>query len=154
MPLRRNRPCFDLALIHAFGEMFAEEQHGSYTPYWGGMSSEIENSLGGAIGGVENNKEKFAVKFDVSYFEPEEIKVRRTKVNVNGNDLTIEGDHEEKSVEYGSIKRSFVRTCRLPEDTNRDSLCSSLSDRGRLSVEAPKKTSNETQSRAIPVFRL
>ncbi|GMR44511.1 hypothetical protein PMAYCL1PPCAC_14706, partial [Pristionchus mayeri] len=76
---------------------------------------------------IENTAEKFTVSVDVSHFKPEEV-----KVNLNGNDLTIEGDHEEKSDEIGTIKR-FI----LPEDTNLDSLRSSLSDEGHLTIEAP-----------------
>ncbi|GMR61491.1 hypothetical protein PMAYCL1PPCAC_31686 [Pristionchus mayeri] len=148
MSLRRNKRSFNLALVRAFDQMFEDEQRDLWTPNWSNVPAEIELSLGGAIGDVENTNEKFAVNVDVSYFEPEEV-----KVNLDGNELTIEGSHEEKSDECGSIKRSFIRKYHLPKDTNLESVRPSLSDLGILTVEVAMKTQDETQSRAIPITR-
>ncbi|GMR46322.1 hypothetical protein PMAYCL1PPCAC_16517, partial [Pristionchus mayeri] len=147
MSLVRKKP-FDRELIRAFDQMFEDEQRNIFAPCWRGLPSEIALSLG-CSGGVENTREKFAVHVDVSHFEPEEV-----KVILSGNELTIEGHHEEKSDEYGSMKRSFVRKFHLPEDAHLDSLRSSFSDKGVLSVEAPKKTLEETESRVISIKRV
>ncbi|GMR54302.1 hypothetical protein PMAYCL1PPCAC_24497 [Pristionchus mayeri] len=137
------------SMNRAFDQMFNDDFfRGGVCPYWARIPHERSFDLGSALGGVQNTPEKFAVSVDVSHFKPDEI-----KVNLNGNELTIEGEHEEKTDQHGTIKRSFVRKFVLPEDTNLDSLRSSLSDKGHLTIEAPKKTQALTQSRAIPITR-
>ncbi|GMS89602.1 hypothetical protein PENTCL1PPCAC_11777 [Pristionchus entomophagus] len=117
-------------------------------PYWKTVSNENSLNLGSFLGEIENTPEKFAVSVDVSHFKPDEI-----KVNLTGNELTIEGNHEEKNDQHGTIQRSFIRKFVLPDDSNLDSLRSSLSNKGHLTIEAPKKTSSIAQSRAIPITR-
>ncbi|KAF8374986.1 hypothetical protein PRIPAC_81415 [Pristionchus pacificus] len=134
------------AFEHMFDDDFAT--HRSLFPYWKHVLPENAFNLGSALGEMENTPEKFAVSVDVSHFKPEEI-----KVNLNGNELMIEGDHEEKTDKHGTIKRSFVRKYTLPADTNVESLRSSLNDKGHLTIEAPKKTQALTQSKAIPITR-
>ncbi|GMS93711.1 hypothetical protein PENTCL1PPCAC_15886, partial [Pristionchus entomophagus] len=141
---------FDRSVRRAFNQMLNDDffPHGSHFPYWRNMPNEHSLSHGSALGEVEDTPEKFAVSVDVSHFKPDEI-----KVNLNGNELTIEGNHEEKSDHHGTIQRSFVRKYILPSDTNLDALRSSLSDKGHLSIEAPKKTQALTQAKAIPITR-
>jgi HSP20 family molecular chaperone IbpA len=64
---------------------------------------------------VQNDKEKFGVKLDCSQFRPEEL-----SVNVKGKELIIEGNHEAKSDQHGSIQRRFVRKYALPKNVNAD----------------------------------
>ncbi|KAF8370987.1 hypothetical protein PRIPAC_80406 [Pristionchus pacificus] len=141
---------FDRSLRRAFDHMFDDDflTHRSLFPYWRNIPHDHSLNLGSALGEVENTSEKFAVSVDVSHFKPEEI-----KVNLNGNELTIEGDHEEKTDQHGTIKRSFVRKYILPDDANVDSLRSSLNHKGHLTIEAPKKTQSLTQPRAIHITR-
>ncbi|VDM77442.1 unnamed protein product [Strongylus vulgaris] len=49
---------------------------------------------------VVNDDKKFAVALDVSQFRPEEL-----KVHIDGRDLTIEGQQEQRT-EHGYIQRS------------------------------------------------
>ncbi|KAF8375566.1 hypothetical protein PRIPAC_81995, partial [Pristionchus pacificus] len=86
---------FDRSLRRAFDHMFDDDflTHRSLFPYWRNIPHDHSLNLGSALGEVENTSEKFAVSVDVSHFKPEEI-----KVNLNGNELTIEGDHEESRV--------------------------------------------------------
>ncbi|GMT20117.1 hypothetical protein PFISCL1PPCAC_11414, partial [Pristionchus fissidentatus] len=141
---------FNRSLWRAFDQMLNDDvtSRRRLFPYWMDIPSEHSLNLGSALGEIENTPEKFAVSVDVSHFKPDEI-----KVNLTGNELTIEGKHEEKSDEHGTIQRSFVRKYLLPEDANLESLRSSLSNDGHLSIEAPKKTAALTQSRAIPIGR-
>lgn len=49
---------------------------------------------------VTNDNSKFSVSLNVAQFAPEEL-----KVNITGNELTVEGHHEEKNDEHGTIQR-------------------------------------------------
>mgnify|MGYP002062432305 CR=1 FL=1 len=139
---------FDRSMARVFRDMFDDGYDRAIFPYWRNVAAENALSIGSALGEVQNTAEKFAVSVDVSHFKPEEL-----KVNVNGNVLTIEGKHEEKDDQHGSIQRSFIRKYTLPEDANMESLRSSLSDKGHLCIEAQKKTAALEQSRAIPITR-
>ena len=46
-----------------------------------------------------------------------------------------------------------MRKYTLPEDVNLDAIRSAISDKGQLTLEAPKKTAAIEQSRAIPITR-
>ena len=67
------------------------------------------------------------------------MKVRVT----SGNVLEIEGKHEERQDDHGSVFRHFVRKYTLPEDTLVELINSSLSADGVLSIEAPRKVSKQ-----------
>ncbi|EPB78247.1 Hsp20/alpha crystallin family protein [Ancylostoma ceylanicum] len=96
-----------------------------------------------------NNDSKFAVSIDVSKFKPENL-----KVNLDGRNLTIEGKQEIKE-ENGYTMRSFVRQWVLPENVDLDAIKSSLTDSGRLSIEAPKFAKPEAETgRSIPIERV
>lgn len=49
---------------------------------------------------------------------------------------------------------SFVRQWVLPENVNLEAIRSSLSENGRLSVEAPKVTNTVESGRSIPIERV
>ncbi|KAK6053404.1 Hsp20/alpha crystallin family protein [Cooperia oncophora] len=91
---------------------------------------------------VDDDK-KFAVSMDVSQFKPEEL-----KVNLDGRMLTVEGKQESKG-ENTFMARSFVRSWYLPEDIDVDRLKTDLSDKGKLTIEAPKIPN--TSKRNIPI---
>ncbi|KAF8359009.1 hypothetical protein PRIPAC_94004 [Pristionchus pacificus] len=141
---------FDRSILQAFDQMLNEYNlpQRSLLPYWRNISDENSLKLGSSLGEIQNTPEKFSVSVDVSHFKPDEV-----NVNLSGNELTIEGNHEEKNDRHGTIQRSFVRKFILPEDSNLESLRSSLSDNGHLTIEAPKKTQAVTQSRTIPITR-
>ena len=95
---------------------------------------------------IENTKEKFAVSVDVRAFKPEEL-----KVDVQGHELTIKGEHEERQDSGSRISRSFVRKYTLPEDVNLDGLRPLISKEGKLTIEAPKRAIKGPQPRNIPI---
>ncbi|GMS92208.1 hypothetical protein PENTCL1PPCAC_14383, partial [Pristionchus entomophagus] len=149
MPPIKYSP-FDHSMRRAFVQMLSEDLDAQRVnfPYWRSVSNEHSLSIGSALGEVENTAEKFAFTVDLSHFKPDEI-----KVNQSGNELAIEGSHEEKYDEHGTIKRSVVRKYILPEDVNLESLRSSLSDKGHLTIEASKKTAEAAEFRTIPITR-
>nr|CAR63573.1 putative Heat Shock Protein [Angiostrongylus cantonensis] len=99
-----------------------------------------------SVSGIVDNESKFAVSIDVSKFKPEHL-----KVNIDGRCLTIEGK-EELEEENGYSMRAFTRQFVLPEDVNLEAIRSSLTDDGKLSVEAPKLTEPlGSAGRSIPI---
>ena len=97
---------------------------------------------------VSNRKDRFEVALDCSHFKPDEINVK-----LNGNQLTVDAKHEERSDEHGFISRSFSRRYVLPDNVVLDKLESSLGPDGILCIKAPKKIEQavESGSKAIPI---
>ncbi|CAB3411326.1 unnamed protein product [Caenorhabditis bovis] len=113
-------------------------------PYWRNADHSCFN-FSNPIGEIVNNDQKFGMQIDVSHFKPENL-----KVNINGNELTVEGEQEVKH-EHGYSKRSFHRMVRLPDDVDPSAMTSSLSNDGHLTLSAPKKRAIENKSRPIPI---
>ncbi|KAK5964471.1 SHSP domain-containing protein [Trichostrongylus colubriformis] len=113
-------------------------------PYWRDADHSMLH-VGNQTKEVINDDKKFAVALDVSHFRPEELKVQ-----LEGRDLTIEGNQEVKT-EHGYIKKNFVHRWALPEDCDLDAVHTQIDDHGHLSVEAPK-TGQHTNSRIIPIM--
>lgn len=78
----------------------------------------------------------------MTQFKPEEL-----KISLEGRTLVVEGNQENKD-DNGFFKRSFSRRWLLPEDVEAAELKSSLTENGRLSIEAPKSKSEVT---SIPI---
>jgi crystallin alpha B len=98
---------------------------------------------------VKNEKDKFEIHLDVSQFKPEEVKLR-----TEGNQVIIEGKHEERPDEHGFISRQFSRKYMLPKDVDMTQLKSTLSHDGTLSIAAPKQALALPQMREIPIQML
>nr|AGE92593.1 heat shock protein 21.5 [Ericerus pela] len=71
------------------------------------------------------------LRFDVSQYQPEEIVVKTVD-----NKLLVHAKHEEKS-DTKSVYREYNREFLLPKGTNPETIKSSLSKDGVLTVEAP-----------------
>lgn len=95
---------------------------------------------------VSNNDNEFRMMVDVSHFKPDEINVKTVDRNV-----IITGKHEERQDEHGFIQRQFSRKYLLPEDVDPNTITSSLSDEGVLTVKAPKLAIEGSKERTIPV---
>ncbi|XP_043482308.1 protein lethal(2)essential for life-like [Leptopilina heterotoma] len=88
----------------------------------------------GGTSTVHTDKQKFNVSLDVQQFKPEEITVK-----VVGNNVIVEGKHEEQKDEHGWISRQFSRKYLVPEQCDIEKLTSSLSSDGVLAINAPRK---------------
>ncbi|KAK3888266.1 hypothetical protein Pcinc_007669 [Petrolisthes cinctipes] len=86
------------------------------------------------VSSVTPHTDKFMMCLDVQQFKPEELKVRVVEGGVE-----VEGRHEQRQDEHGTIARHFVRKYTLPEDVIAEMVSSSLSPDGVLTIEAPKK---------------
>ncbi|KAL6725296.1 hypothetical protein Aduo_007358 [Ancylostoma duodenale] len=126
---------------------FRQMERVMFTPLYRTIPCELKSEQ--AAGETINDDSKFAVSIDVSKFKPENL-----KVNLDGRNLTIEGKQEIKE-ENGYSMRSFVRQWVLPENVDLDAIKSSLTDSGRLSIEAPKFAKPEAETgRSIPIERV
>nr|XP_031836020.1 protein lethal(2)essential for life-like [Nomia melanderi] len=101
-------------------------------PYERSLSRKTDRNSG--VSTIEADKDKFQVTLDVQQFAPEEM-----TITVSGNNVIVEGKHEEKQDEHGWISRQFSRKYLIPEQCNIDELKSSLSSDGVLTITAPRK---------------
>jgi len=97
-----------------------------------------------------NDPKKFEAKLNVTNFTPEEITVK-----VKGNNLLVEGKHEEKQDKDGHsyVSREFTRRYILADDVDLEQLSSSLDGKGNtLTIHAPKKKIQlDGSERVIPI---
>ncbi|KAA0202287.1 hypothetical protein HAZT_HAZT005719 [Hyalella azteca] len=59
---------------------------------------------------VNTSLEKFSISIEVPQFTPDELKVR---VSQEGQLLEVEGKHEERADEHGTVARHFVRSVQV-----------------------------------------
>lgn len=67
-------------------------------PYWLNKTLSETHKFGQPSSEIIDNEKEFKVKMDVSHFAPEEL-----KVTVKDKCLQVEGHHEEKSDQYGTV---------------------------------------------------
>ncbi|XP_060519394.1 alpha-crystallin A chain-like [Cylas formicarius] len=91
---------------------------------------------------------KFRADIDVQQFRPEELSVK-----LEGDDaVVVEGKHEDKKDEHGSISRHFVRRYVLANDLDVKQLKAKLSGDGVLSLTAPiKGQGKQVEYKQIPI---
>jgi crystallin, alpha B len=77
-------------------------------------------------------KDGFQACVDVHHFQPSEVTVKTVD-----NTVVIEGKHEERDDGHGSVQRHFVRKYVLPKEYDMNSINSSLSSDGVLTIKAP-----------------
>ncbi|XP_020713899.1 heat shock protein 67B3 [Ceratitis capitata] len=87
-------------------------------------------------------KSGFEVHLDVGLFKPEDLTVK-----IVDDSLVIEGKHEEREDEHGHISRHFVRRYVLPKGYDEDSIVSTLSSDGALTVRVPSPTPPESEKK-------
>lgn len=75
-------------------------------------------------------KEGFQACVDVHHFQPSEISVKTVDHTV-----VIEGKHEEREDGHGSVERHFIRKYSLPKEYDMNSVHSSLSSDGILTIK-------------------
>lgn len=109
--------------------------------YYRPWSELMRQGEGGGTSTVKADKDKFQVVLDVQQFKPEEINVK-----VVDKFVVVEGKHEEKQDEHGSISRHFIRKYLIPEQCDVDQVSSSLSSDGVLSITAPRKELPKTNN--------
>lgn len=104
------------------------------------------NGAGAVI--PQPSSDKYQIMVDVSHFTPEEITVKTVD-----NTIVVIGKHEDKADNYGYVSRQFSRKYLLPADVDPETVTSTLSADGILSIQAPRKPLQikDTDGRAVPI---
>lgn len=95
---------------------------------------------------VAVHKDRYTMSVDVHQFAPEEIIVKTV-----GDQVIVEGRHEEKQDDHGFVSRHFVRKYDLPADHRAEDVVSNLSSDGVLTITAPRKKSAVEGERLVPI---
>jgi hypothetical protein len=92
-------------------------------------------------------KDGFQACVDVHHFEPSEITVKTVD-----NVIVIQGKHQERTDGHGTVERSFVRKYTLPAEYDQNTVRSTLSSDGVLTVTAAPPHSIKAGERAVPIM--
>ncbi|XP_005993366.2 cell surface glycoprotein 1 [Latimeria chalumnae] len=92
----------------------------------------LQHQLSGGVSEIGLGPNSWKVCLDVKHFSPEEIAVK-TKEGF----LEISGKHDERPDPHGLISRCFKRRYKVPSEVDQQSITSSLSHDGVLTVESP-----------------
>ncbi|CEF70345.1 Protein lethal(2)essential for life [Strongyloides ratti] len=96
---------------------------------------------------MTNKDGEFSIKMDVSHFAPNEL-----KVDIVDRCLVVEGKHDERNDNCGSIKRMFVRKYLLPSGVKEDDVTSELTRDGFLTIKAKNQEYIENNKvRNVPI---
>lgn len=97
---------------------------------------------------VVNNENEFKVRLDVSHFRIDEITVKTVD-----DRLKIHAKHDERQDDHGFIQREFTRQYLLPKDIDHETVTSSFSPEGILTIRALKKAIEGKNERHIPIIK-
>jgi len=125
---------FRSELMTRESNFFTKSTTSTTTTEGGAQKGEVRTWLDGFSSPLiqdEGDNKLLKLRFDVSQYQPEEIVVKTVD-----NKLLVHAKHEEKT-ESKSVYREYNREFMLPKGTNPESIKSSLSKDGVLTVEAP-----------------
>lgn len=105
-----------------------------------------ESNARSEVAELKYDKEGFELKLDVHQYKPEELNVK-----LAGNRLSVSGKHEQKQDDHGFVSREFQREIEIPEDVDLESLTSSLSEGGILSIRANVKGAEKPPEKQIEI---
>src|SRR5690625_2395721 len=74
--------------------------------------------------------DKYQIMVDVSHFAPEEISVKMVDQTI-----VVTGKHEDKADNFGYVSRQFSRKYLLPSDVEPETVSSTLSADGILTIQ-------------------
>ena len=91
----------------------------------------------------------YKIEIDVQNFKPEDLVIKTV-----GQTIQVEAKHEEKTSDGMSVSsRNFSQSFTLPREVNPESVASSLSRDGKLTIEAPlpKSKTLASDERLVPI---
>ncbi|KAI9557993.1 hypothetical protein GHT06_014746 [Daphnia sinensis] len=106
----------------------------------------MDRELGRLLSSVKEDDKSFQVMVDVSHFDPSEISVKTTD-----NNIIVHAKHEERNDQYGTVSREFRRRVSIPQGVNPESVTSTMSPDGILTIMAPKMMLEGSNERVIPI---
>ncbi|XP_048017295.1 crystallin, alpha B, a [Megalobrama amblycephala] len=78
---------------------------------------------------VRMDRDRFVINLDVKNFSPDELTVK-----VNDDFIEIHGKHDERQDDHGIVARQFYRKYKIPAGVDPESITSSLSADGVLTI--------------------
>ncbi|OTF83368.1 Heat Shock Protein 20-like protein [Euroglyphus maynei] len=135
-------------LIVPHSPIMASQMHPLDKAYASGQVGNLQGNTSGG-GDLIPANDKYQIMVDVSHFNPEEISVKMVD-----NAVIVTGKHEDKADNYGYVSRQFSRKYLLPADVEPESVTSTLSADGILSIQAPRKPlqiTDDTAGRSVPI---
>ena len=88
----------------------------------------------------------FQVSLDIQKYKPDEVTVKTVD-----DSIVVEGKHDEHSDEHGYVSRQFTRRYILPEGYDPNSVCSTMSSDGVLTIKAPPPQQLESNERVVSI---
>ncbi|KAG5681129.1 hypothetical protein PVAND_010589 [Polypedilum vanderplanki] len=110
------------------------------------IAREAINELSKDQKSMHLGKDGFQACVDVHHFNPNEITVKTVDQTV-----IIEGKHEERDDAHGTIERHFIRKYVLPKEYDMNTVQSTLSSDGVLTIKAPPPAIEGSNERHIPI---
>merc|ERR1712203_659168 len=106
------------------------------------------NSEQSGVSHVEYDDKNYKIIVNVEKYKPEELFIRTVD-----NTVIVEAKHEEKTSDgRSSSTQSFSQSFTLPAGVDPDTVKSSLSNQGVLTISAPiNKPSRVQQERLVPI---
>ena len=95
------------------------------------------------LGEMNMNEDPYSYRCSVAGYFPEEL-----KVNVEGNELVIKGEHKN-SGDGQSVQRWFTRRFTLPQNINKDRIQCNINEKVQMEVVFQK--AGETGTQNIPI---
>ncbi|XP_046459989.1 protein lethal(2)essential for life-like [Daphnia pulex] len=106
----------------------------------------MNREMGKLLSSIKEDDKSFQVMVDVSHFQPNEISVKTTD-----KDIIVQAKHEERNDEFGGVSREFRRRVTIPQGVNHESVTSTMSPEGILTIMAPKMMLEGPKERVIPI---
>ncbi|EFX87001.1 hypothetical protein DAPPUDRAFT_235846 [Daphnia pulex] len=72
-------------------------------------------------------------------------------VKTTDTDIIVNAKHEERKDQFGSVTREFRRRVTIPKGVNHESVTSTMSPEGILTIMAPKMMLKGSNERVIPI---
>uniref|UniRef100_A0A914CSW2 SHSP domain-containing protein n=1 Tax=Acrobeloides nanus TaxID=290746 RepID=A0A914CSW2_9BILA len=98
----------------------------------------LKSSTNSEVIELTNTPYKWELGLDAVAFESGDIRVC-VRPHENGHDLLIEGSHDSRKDEYGTVSRRIHRVLHLPEDVDTNTISANLFPNGMLDIKADKK---------------
>lgn len=102
--------------------------------------------VGSDLSKLKYDSSGFELQLDVQQFTPSELNLK-----LAGNKLSISGKHEQKTDKYGQITREFHRELLIPEDIDLESMTSTITENGMLTIKANVKASEKPAEKVIEI---
>lgn len=131
---------------HHFDELWRGMERMMMPRYFDGYYTRPHETARSEVSQLKYDSKGFELKLDVREFDPSDLKVKMA-----GNTLTVSGKHENKADDHGFISREFHRELTIPEDVDLDTMTSSITEEGVLTIRADLKDAEKAVQKTIEI---